>query len=78
MRTDSKVVLTKDELVEWHLNPITQKIKLIVKEQLKDVHSKLGNGWTLHRGSIEKTALETAEMVGKIEGLEFIFNLEGD
>jgi len=78
MRTDSREVLTKEELVEWFLNPVTKKVRFKIEQKIQSQHKKLGHGWTFDRDSMEKTAMETAEMCGKIEGLEFIFNLEGD
>lgn len=78
MQTDSQEVLTKEEMIEWFLNPITKKVRFNIEKELESAHKKLGDGWTLHRESAERTAIETAETCGKIEGLGFIFNIEGE
>ena len=78
MQVNSQEVLTKDELVEWFLNPITKKVRFKIEKKIRECQEHLGNGWTLHRESMERTALETAELAGKVEGLEFIFEIEGD
>jgi len=60
------------------MNPVTKKVRYKLQQEIQEMRDRLGSGWTFHRSNVEKTALETAEIVGKIEGLEFIFNIEGD
>ena len=71
-------VLTKDDLVEWFLHPATKKVRFKVKQEIQSAKERLGDGWTLELESVEGTALRTAKEVGYVEGLEFIFNIEGD
>ena len=71
-------VLTKDDLVGWFMNPVTKKVRYKIDEQITECRSKLADGWTLSTGNAEKTAILTAREVGKIEGLEFLFSIEGD
>ncbi len=71
-------VLTKDDLVEWFLHPATKKIRFKVEQEIQNAKDRLGSGYTLELDSIEETVLRTSKEVGYVEGLEFIFNIEGD
>lgn len=70
--------LSKDDLVEWFMHPITKKVRYKIEKNLLQVKGRMGEGWTLNVNSIEETAMRTARDVGYIEGLEFIFNIEAD
>jgi len=71
-------VLSKDDLVEWFMHPITKKVRYKIEQTLLQAKGNLGAGWTLNLTSVEETAMRTARDVGYIEGLEFIFNIEAD
>ena len=72
-------VLTKDDLVGWFLHPATKKVRYKVEQEIASCRNKLADGWTLSfGGGADKTAMLTAREVGKLEGLEFLFELEAD
>ena len=71
-------VLTKDDLVEWFLNPVTKKVRKKIEREIQNCEDRLGSGWALDFDSVEKTALLTAREVGIIEGLNFVFRMEAD
>ena len=71
-------VLTKDDLVGWFMHPITKKIRHKVEQEIARIKAEMCWGFTLHLENAEKTAMKTAREVGKIEGLDFIFNIEAD
>ena len=71
-------VLTKDDLVGWFMNPITKKVRHRIQQKIEETKNRLGDGFTVYMGNSDKTAMCTAKETGRIEGLEFIFNIEGD
>ena len=71
-------VLTKDDLVGWFMNPVTKKVRHRIQQKIEETRNRLGDGFTVYMGNSDKTAMNTAKETGRIEGLEFIFNLEGD
>ena len=71
-------VLTKDELVEWFLHPVTKKVRHKIDMEVIDAQARLGNGCTLDSESVDRTAIRTAREVGLIEGLMFLVNIEAD
>jgi len=71
-------VLTKDDLVGWFMNPVTKKIRYKIEQEIARITVEMGHGFTLYLDNGDKTAMRTAREVGKIEGLEFIFDIEPD
>ena len=71
-------VLTKDDLVGWFLNPITKKVRHKIEREIASISRDMALGFTLYLDGCDKTSMKTAREVGKIEGLEFIFNIEAD
>ena len=71
-------VLTKDDLVGWFMNPVTKKVRHRIQQEIEETRNRLVYGFTVYIGNSDKTAMSTAKETGRIEGLEFIFNLEGD
>jgi hypothetical protein len=60
------------------MNPITKKVRHRIQQKIEETRDRLGDGFTVYMGNSDKTAMNTAKETGRIEGLEFIFNLEGD
>ena len=71
-------VLTKDDLVAWFMNPITKKVRHRIQQKIEETRDRLSDGFTVYMGNSDKTSMYTAKETGRIEGLEFIFNIEGD
>ena len=78
MQTDSKEILTKDELVEWFLHPVTKKVRYKIEREIQSCQDRLSSGWAIDFDSAEKTALLTVKEIGMVEGLSFLFNMEAD
>jgi len=71
-------VLTKDDLVGWFMNPVTKKVRHKIEQEIANISREMALGFTLYLDSSDKTSMRTAREVGKIEGLEFLFNIEPD
>ena len=67
--------MTKDEFARWLCNQTTREVFTYMKKRVEDCKTLLGNGGTLH-DSAELTMKDTARMVGAIEGMEELMNLE--
>ena len=78
MRTDSLEVLTKDDLVDWFLHPVTKKVRFKIEKEIEESRNKLADGWALDLDDIGRTAILTAREVGRIEGLKVLFDIEAD
>lgn len=71
-------VLTKDDLVGWFMHPVTKKIRHKIDQEKSLIEFEMAHGFTLYLDNVDKTAMKTAREVGKIEGLDFLFNIEPD
>ena len=71
-------VLTKDDLIDWLMHPATKKVRFKVEQEIQRSKNIMGDGYTLDLDNVGRTAILTAREVGKIEGLDFIFNIEAD
>ena len=78
MQTSRQEILTKNELVDWLLHPVTKKVRHKIEAEVVETQARMGDGYTLDFDNVDRTAILTAREVGKIEGLEFIFNMEAD
>lgn len=68
-----KFIVTKEDFVEWKRNPVTVGVFDVLKaERIKEVNALI-EGYTL---AGEKTTQKTAYSVGKIAGLDLIFEYE--
>jgi hypothetical protein len=70
--------LSKDELMEWMASPTTQKVVGLIKTKKEQAKEDLGRGLTVKSASMEQTAIETARLVGIIQGLEVLLDIEAD
>lgn len=64
--------LTKEQFEYWKRLPETKIILGIVAQYAEECREQLASGGLLDCSSAEKTALETAKMVGVIQGLSFV------
>ena len=71
-------VLTKDDLVGWFMHPVTKKVRHKIEQEIARIQYEMGRGFTVYSESSDKTAMKTAREVGKIEGLDFVFDIEPD
>ena len=58
-------VLTKQDLQDWHSNPVTKAIANKLEQQVKDVRSE-----SCLRETCDQTAMQTARNEGTIEGID--------
>lgn len=69
MNTD----ITEDEVYDWLQNETTKKIRKLITEIKMEYEKSLANGFSITPSSAERTAIETAKVVGIIAGLsEFL------
>ena len=78
LQSPQEAPITKGELTEWYMHPVAKKVRFQVQKELNQTRSRLADGFTLHESSADKTAIQTAKEVGYSQGLEFIFNIEGE
>lgn len=71
-------VLTKDDLVGWFLNPVTKKVRYKIEQEIANISREMALGFTLYLDSCDKTCMKTAREAGRIEGLNFLLNIEPD
>lgn len=64
--------LEKVEFLEWKRNPITAKYLEILKSEIEDYKDLLANGSTVNTESMEMTAINTIQVVAKIQQLRDI------
>lgn len=68
--------LTREEVTDWHNNPVTQIILAEIARLIKEAHVNLGGGVVLDAEKPENTAQNYAKMVGYIAGLRVVLNIE--
>ena len=68
--------LTKEEFDEWAEHPTTKKIIGAIRVLRTDYVEVLASGKTFVKDSTDQTAMRTAEIVGKIAGLDELLNLD--
>ncbi len=59
------MVITKQDLQDWHSNPVTKAIASKLEQQVKDVRSE-----SCLRETCDQTAMQTARNEGTIEGID--------
>lgn len=65
--------ITEDEVYDWLQNETTRKIRKLLGEMKAEYEKTLASGFTISAMSAERTAIETAKVVGIIAGLnEFL------
>ena len=68
--------LTKEQFEYWKHLPETKIILDIVAQYAVECRDQLASGSLLDCSNAEKTALETAKMVGVIQGLSFVGGID--
>ena len=67
--------ITKEDLEQWKVHPITVEVMGIIKDWRDDYMNSLARGSTFNPDSMEITFGNTAKAVGIIEGLDQILNI---
>lgn len=68
--------LSKEEYERWKSDSVTKIILGIVEDRLRECQLELAEGATYARGSVEQTAMATAEAIGEIRGLNFVMDID--
>ena len=68
--------LTEVEFVAWIQDITTRKVFKLLEKKIKEIQRNLGTGGTLNASSPWETLTNTAKEVGKIEGIQEIFDLD--
>ena len=68
--------ITNGEFLGWKQDPITMQVFKKLQNHIQEIESFIGHGGTLDYSSGSKTAIATAHEIGKIRGIETIFELE--
>ena len=71
-----EVIMNKEQFDYWRSLPETIEILKLVESYQRECGEMLAMGNTLDRTSADKTAMVTAELVGKIQGLGFILGID--
>lgn len=61
-------MIKKEDLGEWMANPVTRAYFAGIKDKILRSSLALGDGITCNTASVDETAIETAKMVGRIQG----------
>lgn len=67
--------LTKDEFEGWKHSIVSQWFFQQCEELKRNSETGLGRGACFNRHSVESTALQTAEKIGFIKGIEAVFEI---
>ena len=68
--------ITREQFEMWRKSPETVAILQLVEAYQQECMEMMSTGSTLDRQSTDRTALATAELVGKIQGLGFILGID--
>jgi hypothetical protein len=60
------------------MNPVTKKVRHKIEQEIARIQYEMGHGFTVYPENSDKTAMRTAREVGKIEGLDFVFDIAPD
>ena len=70
-------MLTQVEIEEWKKDETTRKVIDLFSEEIGRLVGHVSEGGVIGE-SADETAMLTCRLVGKLEGLKFIFQLEVD
>ena len=68
--------ISKEFMLEWLQHPVTKKVIKELSQAREDFRQVLTEGGMLDMTSTEKTALQTARTVGRIEGLNLLLEID--
>jgi len=67
--------ISKEDLMQWMEEPVTRAFIGSIKEKMKELFLEVGNGATLDTSNSSITQAETAKVVGKIEILQEVLDI---
>ena len=67
--------IPKEALIEWMNDPITKRVMAYLREVRTQHQEVLLEGRSLNMRSCEETALQTAQLLGKIAGMNLILEM---
>ena len=62
--------MNKEQYAAWRGNPLTEEVFKHLQAKCNQLKDMLANGSTLSNESADATAIQTARLVGNIEGLK--------
>ena len=68
--------ITSNEFLDWTSQRVTQAFLAAINGRIKELFIEIGNGRTLDVANSSVTQAETARLVGKIEGLQEVLDLD--
>ena len=63
-----------EELLEWAQSPTTRKVREFLQECKQSLEEQLSRGVTLVLNNSDQTALQTAKVVGMVQGQDLILS----
>jgi len=69
-------VISEEDFHEWMQHPITQAYFREVNQKIKDLILSFKDGATVNKDNADYTVQETNKIIGKIEGLQEILDIE--
>ena len=76
MSGDLVLQIEQDELKEWLASSTTKKVLQALEQYVQDYEKSYRKGSTLDLTSVEKTALQTVNLVSFCEGVTFVTHLD--
>jgi hypothetical protein len=70
-------MLTRSEVSEWRLHPVTEKVFKVLQEDVDAYISAILSGEVIGT-TADETAQNLAKIVGTVAGITQVFNIEGD
>jgi len=68
--------ISPEQLANWKEHPVTVIILNLVREEREKLYKILGDGGTLCTDSADSTQAQTSMMIGNIQGLTFLLNIQ--
>ncbi len=68
--------INEEDFLEWMQHPITQSYFREVQQKVKDLILSFKDGATVNKENADFTVQETNKIIGKIEGLQEILDIE--
>ena len=69
-------MINKEDMSSWLADPVTVLVFDYLRGIRGDMQEQLTSGATLDRLSVERTAMETTLLLGKISGLNILLEME--
>jgi len=70
------MAITKNDVEDWKASEITQAWFQGIYQKIADIERVLSSGGTLNADSAENTAINTAQLVGRAQGLRDTLDID--